>query len=113
MTEQETAAIDQLSRRVRGIARRMSESSKKIDRIERALLGDVPFGDMGLIMEHEAVLTRLGNVEAAVIEHAKALKLIYTVLRQFPIWTAAVLAFVAASGGDVGAILQLLSGIVK
>ncbi len=106
MTEQENVAIMQLRTD-------FLEHARKLDRIERALLGDAPYGDMGLIIEHSALLARVADLETVVKDLRATNGVITRLVQKGPVWVVGAMAFIAASGGDLGAIWQFVAGIIK
>lgn len=116
MTEQESITLNQMRddyQVMRGDLAQIKRGMRQLKRIQRALLGDIPYGDIGVIEEHKIMLKQLADVQVELKEHRAAISLITMVARQVPVWAIGFTAFVIASGGDVGAILQFLVGMVK
>lgn len=101
MTEQENVALGQLRQAINDVARQVA-------RIERALLGDVPYGDMGLIMEHEAMMKRVADLEQAAKDQRAVVAFLKSLANLTPVGLFGLLAFASTSGIDLGFILQLL-----
>lgn len=113
MTEQEMGAINQLRQEVQVIGRGLRRGMKRVERIERALLGDVPYGDMGLILEHQAMLTRLEDVETAVKSSSKAIQVINGIVENLPVIVAGMVIFYWTNGSDAIAILRFLMEVIR
>jgi hypothetical protein len=108
MTEQENRTLGKLVRQIQQFGDMLSKMDDRLNRVERGLLGDQEYEIVGLIDDHKALKAEVKEIKAQV----QSMSLVHGALRKLPYFSAAAIAFYW-QGGDLGAVIRLLEGLVR
>lgn len=116
MTEQEQIVLKQFRDDfliMRNDVARIKRGMRAFRRIERGMMGDITLGDPGLFMKLDAALKRIADLETEVVELRRTNGAISRLVDKGPALLFGASIFLVASGGNLGAMLQFIAGVLK
>ncbi|MCI0363695.1 MAG: hypothetical protein L0219_07410 [Phycisphaerales bacterium] len=108
MTEQENRALRKMSQQLEKFGLIQQEMLDRLERVERGLLGDPDYEQIGLVDDHKETKEEIGLLKAQV----QQMSMWHSLIGKLPYMGVAVVGFIG-TGVDLGVLIRVVEGMLR